>query len=91
MSIPVFIPTLSSLIFAPLDNGYSVGTLLRAIWNSETFAVDLLLQEKGVSFSQLSLRSLVSDLQKLSVGNSDFTAHSPIRFSWNPRIPSAEG
>jgi hypothetical protein len=67
MSIPVFIPTLLSLIFVPSDNNYSVGTLLRAIWNSETFAVDLLLQEKGVTFSQLSLHSLVSDFQKLSV------------------------
>jgi hypothetical protein len=82
MSIPVFVPAFSRVLFPPSDKTNSVGKLLRAIWDLEDENMNLPLREKGVKFSQLSLRSLVSDLQKCY--NSDLTsltAHSLNQFS----------
>ena len=61
MSIPVYIPTVSLLIFAP-SNKSSILVLLKSIWTES--AVDLVLQEMGVKFTKISLRTLVSYFQK---------------------------
>jgi hypothetical protein len=62
MSIPVFVPTLSEPFFPPSDNK-NVIRLLRATWKE----VKDSLEAQGIRFPDLSLRSLVSDLKKLSI------------------------
>jgi hypothetical protein len=57
MSIPVFIPILSGLTLISLGNISCVNDLLKAIWWQE----NLQFEDHAVRFSQLSLRSLVSD------------------------------
>jgi hypothetical protein len=57
MSIPVFVPTLSRLLFFPSVNNASVVDLLDAIWER----VKARLEEHEVKISALSIRTLVSD------------------------------
>jgi hypothetical protein len=58
MSIPVFIPTLSQALLFPSGNNTIILRLLGTIWKE----VDVLFPKiQGIEFTQLSLRSLVSD------------------------------
>jgi hypothetical protein len=68
MSIPVFIPILSKLALISSSTS-CISDLLKAIWGEE----NLRLADWEVKFSQLSLRSLVSDLLKNRYSNSDLT------------------
>lgn len=63
MSTPVFIPILSFLTLIPLGNISCVNDLLKAI-SAVSKENDLRLENREVLLSQLSLRSLVSDLQQ---------------------------
>jgi len=62
-AICVFVPSLPDVFFEPLDENGWVGILLRTIWREMRITLD----RQGVDLAQLSLRSLVSSLQKIGL------------------------
>lgn len=62
MSIPVFVPIISQLLFVRSGDDFRISNFLCAVWER----MEPYLKGMEVDLSLVSLRSLVGDLQKIS-------------------------
>jgi hypothetical protein len=83
MSIPVFIPVISTLALIQSSNISSVGSLLDVVWEKYS-------RLDQVRSSQLSLHVLVSYLQTYAF-QLRLTPHRRIQLPWNQQTRSAKG